>query len=422
MRFVSESDIAARLQRVPGTDPRVVVSGNFATPWPLVQQLDASLARYRAFVLNPQAGWPVRQGATTETPFVGPGVRHDEFLDYIPMRLSLVPRLFSLIRPPDAVLLHTSTPRNGKVSLGIEVNILPAAIDAVRARGGLVIAQVNARMPYTLGDGEIDCDAIELALEADMELPSPVPCAPDDATAAIGAHVARFATDGCTLQLGIGQVPDAATLHLHRHRGLGVWSEMISDGVMGLARAGALDPRRPMQASFLFGTPELYRWADENPTLHMTRTEVINDPARIATNPAMLSLNAALQVDLFAQANASYVGDRPVSGFGGQPDFVVGALHSPGGHAVIALRSWHQKTDTSTVMPILESPVTSIQHSAMVTEQGSAEIFGHGHATQAELIITRCAHPRARDQLWKAAEALGLGLGRTPGRPEPPPR
>ena len=87
-----------------------------------------------------------------ETPFVGPGMRHDPQLDYLPMRLSLVPRLFDTVRPPDAVLLHTSTPRQGKVSLGIEVNILPAAIEQARRRGRLVLAQVNPRMPYTYGD------------------------------------------------------------------------------------------------------------------------------------------------------------------------------------------------------------------------------------------------------------------------------
>ena len=103
----------------------------------------------------------------TETPFVGPGMRHDSMLDYLPMRLSLVPRLFSTGRPVDVVLIHTSLPCARKASLGIEVNILPAAIEQARARGGLVIAQMNARMPYTFGDGEIPLESIDAALEAD---------------------------------------------------------------------------------------------------------------------------------------------------------------------------------------------------------------------------------------------------------------
>ena len=151
---------------------------------------------------------------------------------------------------------------------------------------------------------------------------------------------------------------------------------MISDGVLTLHRAGALDPDHPVTSSFLIGSPELYGWADRNDGLQMRRTETVNDPSRIAEQRAMLSVNAAMQVDLFAQANASFVDNRIHSGFGGQPDFVTGALHSSGGHAIVALHAWHHKTDTSTVVPILDNPVTSFQHSAIVSEHGCAELFG----------------------------------------------
>ena len=120
-------------------------------------------------------------------------MRHARLLDYLPMRLSLVPRLFETVRPPDAVLLHTSLPRDGGVSLGIEVNILPAAIEHVRARGGLVLAQVNPRMPYTFGAGEIPLDAVDGVVEVDEPLVSPADPRPDEAAAAIGERVAAFA-------------------------------------------------------------------------------------------------------------------------------------------------------------------------------------------------------------------------------------
>ena len=416
MRFVTGAEVAGRLRDLP--DPRrIVVSGNFATPRALLNLVDHSVDRYRVFVLNAQGDWPCRDGVVVETPFVGPGVRHDRTLDYLPMRLSLVPRLFHQMRPPDAVLVQTSVPRRGKVSLGIEVNILPAAIERVRARGGLVVAQVNPRMPYTLGDGEIDADDIDLGLEVDEALPSPEAPHPDDATSSIGERAARFVADGGTLQLGIGQVPDATASHLRGRRGLGVWSEMISDGVLGLERAGALATERPLRASFLFGSAELYDWVDRNPRLVMTRTEVVNDPARIAANPGMLSLNGALQVDLLAQANASWLGTGIFSGFGGQPDFVVGALHSVGGHAVVGLRSWHDGSAASTVVPMLDRPVTSLQHSAIVSEQGCAEIFGRSQRAQARLIIEHVAHPRARSRLWEAARGLGLGPVPSAGTP-----
>ncbi len=140
----------------------------------------------------------------------------------------------------------------------------------------------------------------------------------------------------------------------------------------------------------------------------MRRTEVINDPARIAGQPAMLSVNTALQVDLFDQANASHVRGSVYSGFGGQPDFVIGALHSAGGHAVVALRSWHDKSGSSTVVPLLSHPVTSFQHSVIVSEHGAAEMFGRSDVDQARLLVDRVADPRARDGLREAAGAFGL--------------
>ncbi len=355
-------------------------------------------------MLAAQAPLPSREGVIFETPFVGPGMRDaGNRLDYLPMRLSLVPRLFATLRPPDVVLLHTSTPRAGKVSLGIEVNVLAAAVEHVRARGGLVVAQLNPRMPYTLGDGELDEELIDLAVEVDEPLASPRAGETHEHAESIAALVAELVEDGATLQLGIGQVPDATLRALARRRRLAIWSEMISDGVLALERDGALDPARELVCSFLFGSPELYEWVDANARVRMRRTEVTNDPSRIAAHARMVSVNTALQVDLHDQAGASHIGGRLYSGFGGQPDFVEGALHSPGGHAVIALRSWHEPSDSSTIVARLSDPVTSFQHSAIVTEHGRAEIFGRSQRAQARLIIDRAAHPDAREQLHEAA-------------------
>jgi acyl-CoA hydrolase len=344
----------------------------------------------------------------TESPFLGPGVRHGNGLEYLPMRLSLVPKLFSTDRPPDAVLVHTTVPTGGKVSLGIEVNILPAAIDQVRRRGGLVIAQMNSFMPYTGGDAEIDEDNIDLAYEVSEPLFSPSERPPDDAAREIGMRVAALASDGATLQMGIGQLPDAALSDMRHRKHLGVWSELISDGIVGLDRAGALDIARPVTASFLIGSPELYAWADHNPRLELRRTETVNDPSRIAQQSAMLSINTAIEIDLFAQANASYVRGRIYSGFGGQPDFVSGALHSVGGHAVIALRSFHDKSGHSNIVPILQQPVCSFQHSEVITEQGTATLHGLSQRSQAHHLIDIAAHPRVRAELRHQAQLLGL--------------
>ena len=229
-----------------------------------------------------------------------------------------------------------------------------------------------------------------------------------EVSAGIADRVAGLIDDGATLQLGIGAVPDAVLAALHGRRGLTVWSEMFSDGVLGLAKAGALDPDEPITASFAFGTEDLYRWLDRNPDVRMLRTETVNDPARIARRPRMASVNGALEVDLFAQANATWVGGRIHSGVGGQADFVVGALHSKGGQAIIALPSWHPKADVSTVVPRITGPVTSFQHSFIVSEQGAAAIWGHDVSGQAEQIIDHVAHPSVRDELREAGRSLGL--------------
>jgi acyl-CoA hydrolase len=411
MRVVSEKQLEQALVALPGAEPRVVASGNHAAPRTLLDCLERALERYRLFMLAAQAPLPDRDGVILETPFVGPGMRDaGARLDYLPMRLSLVPRLFATMRPPDVVLLHTSTPRRAKVSLGIEVNILLAAIEAVRARGGLVVAQLNPRMPYTLGDAELSEDLIDLAIEVDEQLPSPALSASHEHTDRIGELVASLVDDGATLQLGIGQVPDATLLALRARRELAVWSEMISDGVMALERGGALDARRPIVCSFLFGSPELYSWVDQNPRLRMTRTEVTNDPSRIAAHRAMVSVNTALQVDLSDQVGASHIKGRLYSGFGGQPDFVEGALHSQGGHAVIAVRSWHDPSDTSNVVARLTDPVTSFQHSAVITEQGCAHIFGRSQRAQAQLLIDNAAHPDAREELREHVATGGILL------------
>ncbi len=407
MRIISERQLGSVLGALAGT-PRVVAGGNFAAPRQALAVLDGALARYRLFALNAQPGMPDRPGVTLESPFVGPGMRGRRGLRYFPCRLSLVPALLADALPPDVVLIQTSVPSDGTVSLGTEVNVLPAAIEAVRARGGLVIAQLNPRVPYTYGDAEVPCDVIDYAIEAEAPLPSPPERSVSDASAVIGDRVAALIGDGATVQAGIGAVPDAVLARLDGRRGLAVWSEMFSDGVLGLAKAGALDPGQPVTASFAFGSADLYAWMDRNPDVRMLRTETVNDPAKIARCRRMTSVNSALQVDLFAQANATWVGGQVHSGFGGQTDFVVGALHSRGGMAIIALPSWHPKADVSTVVARLDGPVTSFQHSYIVSEQGTATIWGRDMDEQAGQIIEHVAHPAVRQQLRAAGRALGL--------------
>jgi acyl-CoA hydrolase len=407
VRTVELDQLERRLAALPGT-PRVVVSGNWATPWEAVAAADRALPAYRLWMLNAAPGVPTREGVVAETAFAGPGMRHHPALEYLPCRLSLVPRLLADVTPPDVVIVHCAPPEQGQLSLGVEVNVLPAAIEVCRARGGLVVAVVNRQMPFTHGDALVDVSLVDLAVELDRGLPARAPVPSDDASSLVAERVAAQVVDGATLQMGIGAVPDAAVAGLTGRRGLRIWTEMFSDGLLTLERSGALDPDQPVTASFCFGSAELYDHVDHNPRIRLLRTEKTNDPALIAANPVMTSINTALEVDLYGQVNAARVGGRIHSGYGGQTDFIVGALHSPGGQALIALRSWHPKADVSTIVPLLDEPVTSFQPSAVVTEQGVAPLFGLDQREQARMLVERVAHPRVRDELVEEACVLGL--------------
>lgn len=400
-----------QLQRVLGSlpeNPRVVASGNFATPHVVLAALDAVVPQYRLHMLNAQRPLPDREGVVYETAFVGPGMRGHERLVYVPCRLSLVPVLFRDHFRPDVVLLHASAQRHDTVSLGTEVNILPAAIESARERGGIVVAQANRRMPYTYGDAIVYEHEIDYLVEVDEPLPTHIPAPLDDTARQIGELIGARVQDESTLQLGIGAVPDAVLASLTQQRGLRIWTEMFSDGVLELDRRGALDRDVPITASFVFGSQDLYDWLDRNKWVRMLRTERTNDPAQIARQARMTSVNAALQVDLFDQANASRVKGRIYSGFGGSTDFIVGALHSRGGQSFIALPSWHKKADVSTIVPRIDEPVTSFEHSAVATENGVATMFGRSQADRVTNLIDRAAHPDVRDELREAAGRLGL--------------
>ncbi len=376
-----------------------MASGNFATPKALLEIADQHISEFRLFMLGAQTGIPNREGVAFESPFLGPGMRRSPRLNYIPCRLSLVPVLLANHFQPKVVLLHGSSVRDGKVSLGVEVNILPAAIEAARKNGGIVVVQSNPEMPYTFGDAEISLDDVDYLIEVDEELTEAPNIPLNDTSLEIGSLIADRVANGSTLQLGIGAIPNAVIESMQKHQALKIWTEMFSDGVLGLVRNGAIDPESTLTASFLFGSRDLYDWVNLNERVHMRRTEVTNDPGVISMQMQMTSINAALQVDLRDQANAAFVNGQPYSGFGGSTDFIVGALHAMGGASFMALPSWHEKSGNSNIVQQLTEPVTSFQHSFVVTEQGVAECFGRTASEQATNLIEKAAHPDARDSL-----------------------
>lgn len=407
MRVINTEQLKSVLTHLPD-NPRIVASGNFAAPHTLLAAADQSLEKFTLHMLNAQKGIPDREGITYESAFVGHGMRRHPRLKYIPSRLSLLPVVIRDFARPDAVFIHTSERRHDTVSLGTEVNILPAAIEAARAHGGIVIAQANKQMPYTYGDAQIYETEIDYLVEVDEPLEEKAETSFAQESLEIGARIAALIEDGSTLQLGIGAIPDSVLSSLKDRKALRIWTEMFSDGVFELQKMGVLDPDVLITASFIFGSKELYQWLHLNRRVQMLRTERTNDPSNIAKQAKMQSINAALQVDLFDQANASHVRGEIYSGFGGSTDFIVGALHSRGGRSFMALPSWHPKAQVSTIVPRLTENITSFQHSFVVTEQGAAACFGRSQSEQAKNLIDHAAHPSVRSELQDEAKKLKL--------------
>jgi acyl-CoA hydrolase len=407
MRVISPEQLSSILANLP-ENPRIIASGNFATPDLLLSVADKTISEFRLHMINAQPGIPNREGITYESAFVGAGMRNNPRLQYIPSRLSLLPVVIRDFARPDAVFIHTSERRHDTVSLGTEVNILPAAIESARAHGGVVIAQANKQMPYTYGDAQIYESEIDYLVEVDQPLLTKQETTFAPESLEIGARIAALIEDNSTLQLGIGAIPDSVLSALKDRKGLRIWTEMFSDGVLNLYKMGVLDPEILLTASFIFGSDELYQWLHLNRRVQMLRTERTNDPSNIAKQAKMQSINAALQVDLFDQANASHVRGKIYSGFGGSTDFIVGSLHSRGGRSFMALPSWHPKAQVSTIVPRLRENTTSFQHSFVVTEQGAAACFGRSQSEQAQNLITHAAHPSAREELIAQASEMGL--------------
>jgi acyl-CoA hydrolase len=407
MRVIDAEQLTSVLANLP-ENPRIIASGNFATPNTLLKAADENISEFRLHMLNAQPGIPDREGITYETAFVGHGMRRHPRLEYIPSRLSLLPVVIRDYARPDAVFIHTSERRHDTVSLGTEVNILPAAIETARAHGGVIIAQANKQMPYTYGDAQIYESEIDYLVEVDEPLLTKTETTFAPESLEIGQRIAALIEDNSTLQLGIGAIPDSVLTSLKDRKGLRIWTEMFSDGVLDLFKMGVLDPDVLLTASFIFGSEELYEWLHLNRRVQMLRTERTNDPSNIAKQAKMQSINTALQIDLFDQANASHVRGEIYSGFGGSTDFIVGALHSRGGRSFMALPSWHPKAQVSTIVPRLTENITSFQHSFVVTEQGAAACFGRTQSEQAINLITHAAHPNAKEELIAAASELKL--------------
>jgi acyl-CoA hydrolase/GNAT superfamily N-acetyltransferase len=357
-----------------------------------------------------------------------PGLRHNALFiggnvrtavkrglaDYTPAHLSQIPGLFRGGRIHlDVALIQVAPPREGRASLGVAVDIVKAAVESA----DYVIAQINPKMPWTEGASTVPLSQIDVLVEHEEDL-CELPAAPAKGAALwIGKYVAKLVEDGDTLQLGIGAIPDAVLAALRDKKDLGLHTEMFSSGVLPLIESGAITGAHKtvhpgkIISSFCIGTRELYDAVNHNPMFEFHPSDYVNDPAVIALNERMISVNSALQVDLTGQVAADSLNGQFYSGFGGQVDFVRGATASPGGRSIIALPSTAKGGEISRIAVALD-PGTGVVTSRadvdfVVTEYGIASLRGKT-IRERSIALIEIAHPKFRDQLAEEAVAAGL--------------
>lgn len=405
---------------------RVFVSGNAATPTPLLEALaqrkdeleGVELVHVLQLGADPFLAPEMEGHFRRRSLFVGPADReavNSGRADYVPISLHQVPWLFKRgVLPLDYALVQVSPPDEfGFVSLGVEVIAAKAAVENARR----VIALVNPQMPRTLGDTFVHVSKFAAFVEVDYPLPVLPRVTYGEVEAKIGKYVADLIDDGCTLQMGIGAIPDAVLASLTGRQDLGIHTEMISDGVMEALEKGIVTGQRKtllpgkVVGTFVLGSERLYRFVHNNPLFEMRPADWVNNPFNVARNDNMVAINSALEVDLTGQVCADSIGTRIYSGFGGQLDFIRGAAASNGGKPIIALPSSGKNAAFSRIVALLKTGAGVVTTRAdvhyVVTEYGVAELFGKSLRERAQALIG-IAHPNFREELSQAAYERGL--------------
>ncbi len=336
--------------------------------------------------------------------------------DFTPCFLSEIPNLFESGRLPlDVALIQVAPPdEHGFCSFGVEVGVTKPAAHAARS----VIAEINPRMPRTLGDGFIHISRLSAIVPVDYPVPEIQMASSDPITEQIACRVANLIPDGATLQTGIGAIPDAVLRHLTDRKDLGIHTELFSDGVVDLVQRGVITGERKtlhpgkIISGFIIGTQRLYDFVNDNPMFELHSTDYVNDPFIIARNDHMVAINSAIAVDLTGQVCADSIGPRLYSGVGGQVDFIYGAARSKGGIPIIALPSTLRRKDGTclskiTAMLSQGAGVTTTRNHVhyVVTEHGVADLYGRTIAQRAQALIGIAA-PEFRDELAEQARQL----------------
>jgi acyl-CoA hydrolase len=310
----------------------------------------------------------------------------------------------------------TCTPPDDKgyvsLSLGItyEKDILEAA--------EIVVLEVNDQLPRTLGDTHVHIDDVDFFVEyphMPPTLPMPVP---DDVALKIGGHIANLIDDGSTIQLGIGEIPNAAAMSLKGKKDLGVHTEMFVDSMMELYEMGVITNKKKtlhkdkFVCTFAMGSEKMYKWLENNPAVEFLRGKYVNDPCVMKKNARMVSINTCIMVDFTGQVASESIGIEQYSGTGGQTDTALGAIEGFDGlgKSIIACRSTAKGGKISTIVPMLPEGTAVTLHRSntdyVVTEHGSVRLTGLTVRERTKALIS-IAHPDFKEDLSQKAYKMG---------------
>jgi acyl-CoA hydrolase/GNAT superfamily N-acetyltransferase len=347
--------------------------------------------------------------------FISMAMRQAAFdgkIDYIPAYLSEIPKLFSSHRIGlDVAMIQVSPPdRFGFCSLGISVDITRSALE----NSGMVIAQVNNKMPRTGGDSFLHVDDIDYLVCRDEPLVESIPPLKDTPVARrIGYFVNQLINDGDTIQIGFGNLPYAILPYLDKKKDLGVHTQVITDAFLPLFEKNVITNKKKtllpgrVVASLCMGSEKLYDFVNNNPVFYFRSSEFVNDPTVIARNDNLVSISSALEVDLTGQVCSDSVGYLFYSGIGDQVDFLRGSTMSEGGFSIVALPSTAQGGTVSRIVSHLSEgsgvATTRGDVNFVVTEYGIAELKGKS-IYQRVMELAQIAHPKFREELISVAK------------------
>ncbi len=401
---------------------RVWIHPGCCTPKPLVDAMvdradelrDVEVVHILTLAGAPYVDPGMEESFRHRSLFTGGNVRaavNEGRADFVPIHLHEVSELLlSGIMPIDVCLIQLSPPdEHGFCSYGAGVDATKTAVE----QASVVIAMVNRRMPRTLGDSFVHISKLTHIVETDQPvLELPMADEISETSRKIGEYIASLIPDGATLQMGIGEIPDAVLLFLEDKKDLGVHTEMFSDGLVDLFEAGVVTNekktlhRGKIVTSFVIGTKKAFDFVDNNPFMEFHPNVYVNDPFIVARNDKMVAINSALSIDLTGQVCADSIGRSIYSGFGGQVDFIRGAARSKGGKPIIALPSTAKGGTISrivdTLLPGSGVVTTRADVNYVVTEYGIASLWGRSLRERARQLID-IAHPDFREELERAA-------------------